>query len=263
MPTPWGTYDGRKSKTYFSGYWEGYRSTQGFTQFNSVPTAAELGGNFSDLLTGQQAVDPTTNKPIVDPLGRPVMVGEIFNPYSTRQVTAGQTDPTTGLVAQTSGFVRDPFPGNIIPTSMLNAQALAYLKAFYPLPNFGPGGNVFPNLAVSSPQTISNDQFGVRLDHTFSNNDSLSGSFYYTQPNETFSNSLLLGANTSKNHARVISVGYTHVFTPTFLMALHYGYNYTDFGTTNVPGGTGLLAATGATTSNPFGTAFRSCLRST
>jgi hypothetical protein len=221
LPTPWGTYDGRKSKTYFSGYWEGYRSTQGFTQFNSVPTAAELGGNFSDLLTGAQAVDATTNKPITDPLGRPVMVGEIFNPYSTRQVTAGQTDPTTGLVAQTSGFVRDPFPGNVIPTSMLNAQALAYLKAFYPLPNFGPGGNVFPNLAVSSPQTISNDQFGVRLDHTFANNDSLYGNFYYTQPNETFSNSLLLGANTSKNHARVISVGYTHLFTPTFLMALH------------------------------------------
>jgi Carboxypeptidase regulatory-like domain len=251
LPTPWGTYDGRKAKTYFSGYWEGYRSTQGFTQFNSVPTGAELGGNFSDLLTGQQAVDPTTNQPIVDPLGRPVMVGQIYNPYSTRTVTAGAADPVTGLVAQSNGSVRDPFPGNIIPTTLLNAQALAYLKAFYPLPNFGPGGNSFPNLAVSSPQTISNDQFGVRIDHTFSNNDTLSGNFYYTQPDETFSNSLLTGANTSKNHARVLAVGYSHLFTPTFLMSLHYGYNYTFFGTTNVPGGTALLDATNTTAFEP------------
>src|SRR5882724_3983347 len=251
LPTPWGNYDGRKAKTYFSGYWEGYRSTQGFTQFNSVPTGAELGGNFSDLLTGQQAVDPTTNQPIVDPLGRPVMVGQIYNPYSTRTVTAGAADPVTGLVAQSNGSVRDPFPGNIIPTTLLNAQALAYLKAFYPLPNFGPGGNSFPNLAVASPQTISNDQFGVRIDHTFSNNDTLSGNFYYTQPDETFSNSLLTGANTSKNHARVLAVGYTHLFTPTFLMSLHYGYNYTFFGTTNVPGGTALLDATNTTAFEP------------
>src|SRR5580704_17152102 len=83
LPTPLGLYDGRKAKTYFSGYWEGFRSTKGFTLFNNVPTAAELGGNFSDLLTGQQAVDPTTNKPIFDPLGRPVIGGQVYNPYST------------------------------------------------------------------------------------------------------------------------------------------------------------------------------------
>lgn len=43
-------FDGREKKTYVSGYWEGFRSTQGFTQQNNVPTAAELGGDFSDLL---------------------------------------------------------------------------------------------------------------------------------------------------------------------------------------------------------------------
>lgn len=251
LPTPLGLYDGRKARTYFSGYWEGFRSTKGFTLFNNVPTAAELGGNFSDLLTGQQAVDPTTNKPIVDPLGRPVMAGQIYNPNSTRMVTAGQPDPTTGLVAQSSGFVRDPFPGNAIPTALLNTQALTYLKAFYPLPNFGPGGNSFPNLATTSRQVISNDQFGVRMDHTFSNNDTLSGNFYYTQPNETFPNSLLTGANTSKNHARVVALGYAHLFSPSFLMSLHYGYNYTVFGTTNVPGGTALLDATNTAAFEP------------
>jgi len=251
LPTPWGLYNGRDSKTYFSGYWEGFRSSKGFTLFNNVPTAGELGGDFSGLLTTQQAVDPTTNQPIVDPLGRPVFVGQIYNPYTTRMVTAGTVDPVTGLPAQTSGFVREPFPGNTIPAAMLNAQALAYLKAFYPLPNFGPGGNSFPNLATSSAQVISSDQFGVRIDHTFSNNDTLYGTFYYTQPNETFATSLLTGANTSKNHARVVGLGYTHLFTPTLLGSFHYGYTQTIFGTTNIPGGPDLLAATNTAAFEP------------
>lgn len=48
-------YDGRVKKTYFFGYWEGFKSDQGATQFANVPTASELGGNFSDLLTTTQA----------------------------------------------------------------------------------------------------------------------------------------------------------------------------------------------------------------
>ena len=251
LPTPWGLYDGRNSKTYFFGYWEGFRSSKGFTLFNSVPTAAELGGDFSGLLTTQQAADLTTKQPIVDPLGRPVFVGQIYNPYSTRTVTAGQLDSVTGLPVLSSGSVRDPFPGNMIPNGLLNAQALAYIKAFYPSPNFGPGGNKLPNLATSSAQVISSDQFGIRIDHTFSNNDALYGNFYYTQPNETFATSLLTGANTSKNHARVVAVGYTHLFTPTFLGSFHYSYNQTIFGTTNIPGGLGLLAATNTTAFEP------------
>ncbi|HEX5482321.1 MAG TPA: TonB-dependent receptor [Terriglobia bacterium] len=224
-------YDGRKKKTYFFGYWEGFRSSQGFTQFNNVPTSNELQGDFSDLLTGQQSVDPTTKAPIFDPLGRPVMEGQIYNPYTTRPGPNGQ-------------LVRDPFPGNVVPSSMLNQQALAYLSAWYPQPNFVAGSNPFPNFTTPSSQVISSDQFGVKLDHTFANNDALHGNFYYSQPNETFPTSLLTGANTSKNHARVISVGYTHLFTPTLLASFHYGYNYTNFGTTNIPGGEALLNAT-------------------
>lgn len=231
-------YDGRQKKTYFFGYWEGFRSSQGFTLFNNVPTSSELGGDFSDLLTNQQAVDPTTKQPVFDALGRPVMVGQIYNPYSTRQAPNGQ-------------LVRDPFPGNIVPSNMLNAQALAYLQAWYPKPNFGPGGNSFPNFATSSSQVISSDQFGVRIDHTFANNDTLHGAFYYSQPSETFPTSLLTGANTSKNHARVISVGYTHLFSPTVLASFHFGYNWTDFGTTNIPGGVGLLNAINAAAFEP------------
>ena len=243
LPTPWGTYDGRDKKTYFFGYWEGFRSSEGFTSFNNVPSSAELNGDFSDLLTNVQATDPTTGKPVVDALGRPVMNGQIYNPYTTRQLTAGQVDPMTGLTAMSSGLVREPFAGNQINLP-LTQEALTYLKAWYPSPNLNVPPNTFPNFATSSSQVIKSDQFGARLDHSFGNNDTLYGNFYYTQPNETFPTSLLLGANTSKNHARVVSVGYTHLFSPTLLGTFHYGYNWTDFGTTNIPGGVALLQAT-------------------
>ena len=241
-------YDGRAKKTYVSGYWEGFRSTKGFTVTNNVPTAAELGGDFSDILTNTQAtvVDPTTLQPIpiFDPLGRPVRNGQIFDPYSTRQVTAGQVDPVTGIVAKSTGLVREPFAENVITGVPLNPQALTYIKAFFPAPNLNVPPNTFPNFAASSSDVIKSDQFGVRFDHTFGNNDTLYGNFYYAQPTRTFPNSLLIGGNTARNSSRVTAVGYTHLFSSTLLGTFHYGYNWTFFGTTNVPGGVDLLNAT-------------------
>jgi len=249
-------YDGRAKKTYISGYYEGFRSTEGFTETNNVPSAAELNGDFSDLLT-PNAQYPTAGQPsgVVDPLGRPILNGQIFNPYSTRLVTTGQVDSVTGLPVNcgsttTACLVRDPFPGNMINLP-LNQEALTYLKAFYPLPNLNVPPNTFPNFAISSPQIITSNQFGVRADHTFANNDNLYGAFYYIQPHETFPTSLLTGAQVLTNKARVIAVGYTHLFGPTLLASFHYGYNYTNYGSTNTPGGEALLNATGQAALEP------------
>jgi hypothetical protein len=236
-------YDGRKKHTYFFGYWEGFRAPEGFTEFANVPTPAEMGGDFSDILT--------TIPEGTDPLGRPYNQGQLYNPYSTRQVTAGSVDPVTGLVAQSTGLVRDPFPGNQVPSGMIIPQALTYLHAFYPAPNYGPGGNNFPNFANMGSQRIDSDQFGVGLDHTFSNNDTLSGKFYYYNPTETLPNPLLLGTVVSTNHARMVSAAYTHLFSPTLLASVHYGYLWTDYLYNTDPGGLSLLAATNQTAAEP------------
>ncbi len=236
-------YDGRKKHTYFFGYWEGFRSSQGFTEFANVPTAAELGGDLSDLITNQPVIG-TNGQPEVDGLGRPIMAGQMYNPYSTRQVTAGSVDPVTGLMAQSTGLVRDPFPGNVIPSSMLTSQVLTYLHAFYPSPNFGSGKNTFPNFAITSGQRTTSDQFGVGVDHVFSNSDTLVGKFHFSQPNETYPNALLLGPNINRNHARMAAVGYTHLFSPTMLASVHYGYTRLDYYFGSIPAGEQLLNAT-------------------
>jgi Carboxypeptidase regulatory-like domain len=236
-------YNGRDKHTYFFGYWEGFGSTQGFTEFANVPTSAEEGGNFSDILTSTQATS-SSGQPLFDNLGRPIIKGQIYNPYSGRQVTAGSTDPVTGKAATTTGIVRDPIPGNIIPPGMLIPQASPYLKAFYPAPNYGPGGNSFPNFVTASNQIISAQQFGVGLNHTFKNNDSLEGKFYFTNPNRTQPNALLLGTSIGQNHARAASVGYTHLFTPTLLASIHYGYTWYNAPSYTTPGGQSLIDAT-------------------
>jgi hypothetical protein len=145
-------YDGREKHTYFFGYWEGFRSSQGVTQQVSVPTAAARSGDFSGFLGPQIGTDD---------LGRPVLQGEIFNPYTARNVTAGTTDPVSGLMAVASGLVTDPFPGNVIPQSMIMPQSQFMMNHFYPMPNLPGETN---NLKLANQQTVDNDQFGVKID---------------------------------------------------------------------------------------------------
>jgi hypothetical protein len=186
-------YDGRQKHTYFFGYWEGYKSVKDYTEDAVVPTTAELGGDFSSQLT-------STPSGQLDDLGRPILNGQIFNPYTTRQVTAGSIDPVTGLMATSTGLVREPFAGNQIPSGMLTSQALAYLNvAIQPANTTGAYNSV-----ISSPFTVSSNQFSVGLDHTFGNNDTLSGKFYDSNSSAVFANNVLLGAGLNTSRARLV-----------------------------------------------------------
>ena len=100
-------FDGRNKKTYFFADWEGFRSRQSFTELANVPSAAELGGNFSSILT--------TTTEGTDDLGRTLYKGAIYDPFSARQVTAGSVDPVTGLTATSTGLVRVPLPRECRP----------------------------------------------------------------------------------------------------------------------------------------------------
>jgi hypothetical protein len=96
-----GLYNGT-DKTFFMYNWEQIRSEVPFPQVYTVPTALERAGNFSQTRTAD---------------GRPVT---IYDPLTTRLVN-GQ-------------YVRDPFPGNVIPTSRIDPVSLAILQRV-PLPN--------------------------------------------------------------------------------------------------------------------------------
>ena len=223
-------YDGREKHTYFFGYWEGFRSSQGVTQQVSVPTAAARSGNFSGFLGPQIGTDD---------LGRPVLQGEIFNPYTARNVTAGARDPVTGLVAVASGLVTDPFPNNTIPQSMIMPQSTFMINHFYPLPNLPGETN---NLKLANQQTVNNDQFGVKVDQVFKNNDTLNGAFYRSKPSQLTPTGLPADPSQNSNLTDSVGIGYTHVFDPTLLLTARYGYTYSNWQSTFGTPGTAATA---------------------
>lgn len=217
-------YNGREKNTWFFGYWEGFRSRRTGTRFASVPTAAMRGGDFSAFLGPEIGVDS---------IGRPVLSGQLYDPLTTRP------DP-----ARPGQFIRDPFVGNRIPSGRFNNASLLTLQKYYPLPNLNVAPNVFPNLLFSRPTAINSDQFGIRLDHRFGNNDSLFGRFNYTNPDQIRPQGLPTYSQSLLNHARSLALGYTHLLGPGTLLTVHYGYIYTNFGQFDEPAGQDFLKAT-------------------
>ncbi|HEY7306526.1 MAG TPA: carboxypeptidase regulatory-like domain-containing protein [Bryobacteraceae bacterium] len=130
-----------KNKTFFFGDYYGWREVKGQTFINTVPTAQDRTGNFSDL--------PET----------------IYDPYSTAIVNSKR--------------VRTPYLNNTIPASQLNSVGLN-VASIYPLPNL-PG---FQNNRVDTLSRNLDDNGGnLRIDHKFSEKDSLFGRYSFEQFN--------------------------------------------------------------------------------
>jgi hypothetical protein len=164
-------YSGKDHTFFFIDY-EGTRVRQGLPEVETVPTLAERNSGFadlSDLLAGQPGTTPA------DLLGRTFSVGQVFDPATTRPVIAGQTDPVTGLVATGNGYVREPFPGNILPAGRIDPNAVKLLELF-PLPT---AGGIFNNYTASPVEQAGTNSFDGRIDETLSDRDQTFVTFDY------------------------------------------------------------------------------------
>ncbi len=160
-------------RTFFFGSYEGLRAASPVTSVLTVPTAAERSGDFSSQLGA--AISGAT-----DYLGRQVYAGAVYDPYSARQVTAGQVDPVSGLVATQTGVVMDPFGGvdGSVPTNMIPSgrfdQLASTLMKYYPNPTNSQATN---NYVFSGPSPQQQDSFSIRIDHTINETTRLWGRF--------------------------------------------------------------------------------------
>jgi len=160
-----------------------YHSTVNTGFVNLLPSPAMKAGDFSEFLTGQQAVDSTGAK-IFDAMGRPIFQGEIFNPASTTLFNGK-------LVRNGYGFDPNglPIPGkaNIIPNpSSLTPDPLWSPVATMVIPNIpAPDRTV---LASSAPNGFGgnsddNNKINVRtwlfrFDHNFNDKFSINNTYY-------------------------------------------------------------------------------------
>ena len=142
-------YDGRK-RSFFFGSFEAVRFSQGGTYVGTVPSLLERAGDFSQTRNSQGQVI------------------QIFDPATTRR------NP-----ANTAQFLRDAFPGNVIPRSQWDSVAAKALT-FIPLPNTaGSGLTGANNYVVPAINSIRKDTFSIRLDHAVSERQRLSGRYSY------------------------------------------------------------------------------------
>jgi Carboxypeptidase regulatory-like domain/TonB dependent receptor len=186
-------YRGRDKTFWFVSY-EGLRLRQGQTSAATVPTAQMRTGNlsqFSNLL-----FDPATTRP----------------------------DPTTP-----GGYIRDPFPGNIIPGNRINPIASFFLDpAWIPLPN---QNALTANLRRQVSVPTDSNQATIKLDHHFSNSDTLLGRFSFTRANEgslgpyNGLNQYDPGANPKHPNGYNSVVSWNHIFSPTNLLETRFTFS--------------------------------------
>lgn len=158
-------YDGR-NKTFFYVSYERYKEAYGGGGSPTVtaPLPEWWDGDLSRYLTNEQIG--------TDALGRPVFRGAIYDPTTTRTVN-GQV-------------VRDPFPNNQIPGSMISSVARnlgSLFTSHYNPAVTGTDGQIalinnsfFP---VANQVGFTQDQWSVKLDQQLSNDHRLSGSYVF------------------------------------------------------------------------------------
>jgi hypothetical protein len=200
-------------KTFFFTTYEGFRQARGSATVATVPSVAQRGGDFSQNLLSTSTV--------ADAQGRTWRRGQLFDARSS----VGVTD-----ASGRARFVRDPFVNNQIPLTRFDPVASRILAdpLFVPLPNTtgttGGNGNPSQNFLDGRSQTSDFDQFSVRLDHQFSDNDTLFGRFSF-QDSNTFSPGSFPGFGTEDNQQQMnLTLSYTKVLSPSMVNEFRFGY---------------------------------------
>src|SRR4026209_302979 len=135
----------RPGKTFFMGGYQGFYENIPFPVTRTIPTDAQLRGDFSQTTTSN---------------GTPILIYE---------------SATTRHTADFSGCTRQPFAGNVIPEARWSPIAKT-LVPFIPRPNATPSNLAGSSNFISSPNIgrYRYNSYLTRIDHVFSNTHRLS-----------------------------------------------------------------------------------------
>jgi hypothetical protein len=186
----------KKDKTFYFFNWEDYRQRQSTPSITSVPTPLQRTGDFSRTLNA----------------ARGLVV--IADPLTTRQLPD-------------NSFIRDAFPGNLIPASRISRVA-ANVTQVFPAPNTG-GDPVtgVNNYATVGGSGLTEHQIVTKLDHNLNAKWKLFGTYARIWAQSTnidplgYSVNLTRQATYARTHGTVSA---TAVLTPGLILELHSGF---------------------------------------
>jgi outer membrane receptor protein involved in Fe transport len=208
-----GPLGSKQARTFFFVSYEGQRTILGNTKVSLVPAPAMKRGDFSQLLAQSNRIT-------------------IWNPYTDRPNPIG------------AGIVRDVFPNNVIPASLIDAAGKNLIELF-PEPN--QPGNIY-NFAPNDERLL--DQGTVKIDREFSAGSR--GFIRYTQGRGDFLNAFQTQLGPPGNpfiqvqvpvHQAVAS--YTHVISPRDISQTRYGFTRQNLRSLSLNGGRKLAEELG------------------
>lgn len=181
----------QKDKTFFFVGFQGMHYDSVSTSFSTLPTAQMRAGDLSQFL------NPTFLK--ASGFTAPIVV----------------TDPTTG----------QPFPGNIVPSSLIDPVA-AKVLAEYPAPTQNSATSPFLNNYFGAGTLVRKEvDIDTRVDHYFNPNEHLYGRWtYFHSPNGGSSSVPDFGGNYFIVNTNILTVHQSSVINPSLVNDAMFGY---------------------------------------
>ena len=197
----------RKNKTFFMGSYEGLREIKAVSTALTVPTELERHGDFSQTRAA--------NGQLI----------QIYNPFTTR--------------VEGTGFVRTPFPGNVIPLELLDSVGKNVVK-YYPLPNT-PGAPFTNqgNYASSGGNSTKINSYDFRVDHNFTDTQRFFARYSQRatdeDPAELFPAALAAasGREITGDRPKNFVAEYVNILSPNTVLTVRLGVNRTIFNLAN------------------------------
>jgi carboxypeptidase family protein len=200
-------YNPDKKRTFFFYNMEWRRLIQGGGTVQTVPDTATYGGNFSSVST-------------------PIMV-----PASSRVASSVLFANCPGGTAPAGIVQGSPFPGNIIPSCMINPNSAALLTAgIFPAPTSNIANGIGTFLGGANTPTNLKEEI-VRIDHNFTSKFSVFGHFVAEQVTQGFATSQWSGDNlptvgdTFGNPSFSGVIHTTYTINPRLINEVAFNYN--------------------------------------
>jgi hypothetical protein len=223
-----GTFGGPviKNRSFFFGAYEGMRNKDSWNYITSTVPFQLFNINPNGDVDFSNLVDPCAGKECTDSNGNPSgpaagTVDPIFDPNST---------------VANYGWWTTQFTGNVIPKSRVSPAGMNTLMNFFPKPNLpGTHNGWFRNFQAHAPVNTNNDQVDARFDQEITSKDRLYAVYHWQQyhylANDAFyGQNVVPGAGdadqaTNENSgAQSLSLTYDHIFSPTSLNEVRFGY---------------------------------------